>query len=198
MSRMTGHQHTDDANGSTRRLTYRDFVHFPDDGRRHELIDGKHYVTPTPNTRHQRLVTRLSKALGDYLEIHPVGEVFGVPLDCVLSLFDIIEPDVIFIANDQTDIVTKKNLRGAPALVVEINSPSTRRRDRRVKRDLYAKAGVREYWMIDPDANTVTVFRRTPQGEFPMVGTLTAASDNTLTTPLLPGFELRLPHYFRE
>lgn len=198
MSRMTGHQHTDDAYGSTRRLTYREFVHFPDDGRRHELIDGKHYVTPPPNIRHQRLVQRLARAVWACLDVHPVGELFCVPLDCVLSLFDIVEPDLLIIANDQTDIVTKKNLRGAPALVVEINSPSTRGRDRRVKRDLYARAGVREYWMIDPDASTVTVFRRTPQGEFPSVATLQAAAGDTLTTPFLPGFELKLLHYFRE
>lgn len=198
MSRMTGHQHTDDAHGSIRRLTYRDFVRFPDDGRRHELIDGKHYVTPPPNLRHQRLVQQLARALWNYLDLHPIGELFCVPVDCVLSFFDIVEPDLLIIANDQTAIVTKRNLRGAPALVVEVASPSTKRRDRRHKRDLYARAGVREYWMIDPDANSVTVFRRTPEGEFPIVATLQAAVGETLTTPLLPGFELKLSHYFRE
>jgi Uma2 family endonuclease len=198
MSRMTGHQHTDDAYGSTRRLTYRDFVHFPDDGRRHELIDGKHYVTPSPAIRHERLYMRLMKALMDYVEVHPIGELFGSRTDCVMSLFDVVVPDLLLITNDQARIITKKHLRGAPALVVEINSPSTRGRDRRSKRDLYARAGVREYWMIDPDANTVTVFRRPPQGEVPIAATHQATAGDTLTTPLLPGFELTLPHYFRE
>ncbi len=198
MSRMTGHQHTDDAHGSTRKLTYRDFVRFPDDGRRHELIDGKHYVTPSPAIRHERLYMRLTKALMDYVEVHPIGELFGSRTDCVMSLFDVVVPDLLLITNDQAGIITKRNVRGAPALVVEILSPSTRRRDRRLKRDLYARAGAREYWMIDPDANTVTVFRRTPEGEFPIIATLQATAGDTLTTPLLPGFELRLPHYFRE
>ena len=198
MSRMTGHQHTDDARGSARKLTYRDFVRFPDDGRRHELIDGKHYVTPPPSIRHQRLVMRLSMALQNYLEIHPIGEVFCVPVDCVLTFFDIVEPDLLIIANDQSAIVTKRNLRGAPALVVEINSPSTSRRDRREKRELYTREGVREYWIIDPDAGTITVFRRTPEGEFPVVATLHAATADSLTTPMLPGFALDLTHYFRE
>lgn len=198
MSRMTGHQHTDDAHGSTRRLTYRDFVRFPDDGRRHELIDGKHCVTPSPSFRHQRLVMRLARAFWDYLDLHPAGEMFCVPVDCVMSPFDIVVPDLLLIDNDQTDIVTKKNLRGAPALIAEINSPSTKSRDRRQKRELYARAGVREYWIIDPDANTVTVFRRTPEGEFPMVATLHATTADSLTTPMLPGFALELPHYFRE
>ncbi len=198
MSRMTGHQHTDDAHGSTRRLTYRDFVRFPDDGRRHELIVGTHYVTPAPSFRHGRLSMRLTKALFDYLDNHPVGELFSVPLDCVLSFFDIVEPDLLLITNDQVDIIARRNLRGVPALVVEINSPGTRQRDRRLKRDLYARAGAREYWMVDPDANTVTVFRRTTKGAFPKVATLRAAAGERLTSPLLPGFAMELRHYFRE
>lgn len=198
MSRMTGHQHTDDAHGSTRRLTYRDFVRFPDDGRRHELIDGKHYVTPSPSPRHQRLSLRLATTLANHLELHPIGEVFTARLDCVMTSSDVVEPDVVVITRDQTDIVGKKNVRGVPALTVEILSPSTRRNDRRLKRDLYARTGVREYWMIDPDANTVTVFRRTPQGAFPITATFQAAAGESLTTPLLPGFELALAHYFRD
>ena len=197
MSRMTGHQHTDDAHGPTRKLTYRDFVRFPDDGRRHELIDGKHYVTASPITRHARLCIRLVKPLADYLELHPIGEVFS-RLDCVMSFFDVVEPDVAVILNDQKQIITKKNVRGAPALVVEVASPSTSRRDRRQKRDLYTRKGVREYWIVNPDANTITVFRRTSQGEFPIVATLQAATGDTLTTALLPNFALDLTHYFRE
>ena len=87
---------------------------------------------------------------------------------------------------------------GAPALVVEIASPSTKRRDRRQKRDLYARAGVREYWIIDPDANTVTVFRRTPQGEFPVVANALRRGRRHLDDSPAAGFELKLSHYFRE
>jgi Uma2 family endonuclease len=198
MSRMTGHQHPDDSHGPTRKLTYRDFVRFPDDGQRHELIDGTHYVTPSPITRHARLCMRLIKPLADYLELHPIGEVFGARLDCVMSFFDVVEPDVAVILNDQKQIITKKNVRGAPALVAEVLSPGTSRRDRRQKRDLYAREGVREYWIIDPDDNVVTVFRRNTQGEFPIVATLQASAGETLTTPLLPDFALELSHYFRE
>ena len=198
MSRMTGHQHTDDAHGSARKLTYRDFVHFPDDGRRHELIDGKHYVTPLPATRHFQLSIRLILALGNFLESHPLGELCGTRFDCVMSLFDVVEPDVAVILNDQRHILTEPNIQGAPALVVEIASPATRRRDRRQKRDLYARAGVREYWIADPDLNSVTVFRRTPQGRLPTAETLSAEDGDSLTTPLLPGFTLNLSHYFRD
>lgn len=197
MRRMTGHQHMDDAFGSTRRLTYMDFRHFPRDGRRHELIDGRHYVT-APEFRHGVLTMRLTKAIFDHLDEHPVGELFSVPLDCILSFFDIVEPDLLLIANDQRGIITKRNLKGLPALVVEINSPSTRQRDRRIKRDLYARAGAREYWIIDPEANTVNVFRRSPKGAFPKVATLRAGSGKRLTSQVMPGFDLDLEHFFRD
>ena len=198
MGRMTGHQHTDDASGSRRKLTYEDFLLFPDDGRRHELIDGEHYVTPSPNTRHQRLSLRMTKALLDYMDQHPVGELFVAPYDVVMSPFDVVEPDLLLISSDQAALLTDTHLRGAPALVIEILSPGTRRRDRQLKRDLYGRAGVREYWMVDPKAATITVSRRDAAGDFPLVATLHASAGDSLTSPLLPGFVLPLPALLRD
>ncbi|OFW46876.1 MAG: hypothetical protein A3J29_20090 [Acidobacteria bacterium RIFCSPLOWO2_12_FULL_67_14b] len=195
---MTGHQHTDDARGSRRKLTYEDFLLFPDDGRRHELIDGEHYVTPSPNTRHQRLSLRMTKALLDYMDQHPVGELFVAPYDVVMSPFDVVEPDLLLISSDQAALLTDTHLRGAPALVIEILSPGTRRRDRQLKRDLYGRAGVREYWMVDPKAATITVSRRDAAGDFPLVATLHASAGDSLTSPLLPGFVLPLPALLRD
>ena len=87
------------------KLTYDDFLLFPDDGQRHELIDGEHYVTPSPNTAHQRIVGRLHLALGRYLETHPVGELFLAPFDVVFSQFDVVEPDLIYITAERRDSV---------------------------------------------------------------------------------------------
>ena len=108
MSRMTGHQHTDDARESTRKLTYADFLRFPypDGGRRHELIDGVHYVSPCPDFRHQTLQWRMALALGNYLEAMPIGIAVGAPMDCVLTMFDIVEPDLLVILDDQKKIIT--------------------------------------------------------------------------------------------
>ena len=109
------------------RLTYDDFVLFPDDGLRHEIIDGVHYVTPSPTRRHQRISRRLSFALESYLRAHPsAGEMFYAPFDVVMSNWDVVEPDLLVIAGDQQDILTEKNVQGAPALVIEILSPGTR------------------------------------------------------------------------
>ena len=92
------------------------------------------------------------------------------------------------------DILTEKNVQGAPALVVEIASPGTRRRDEQIKRQLFDRGGVREYWIVDPDAHIVRVFRRQPDGSLAAIAEL--ARETVLTTPLLPGLEIRLKELF--
>lgn len=179
------------------RLTYDDFVHFPDDGKRHELIDGVHYVTPSPNLGHQELVGRLHLAIGNFLVgRRHLGRVFLSPLDVVLSHYDVVEPDLLFVAGDQQRILTDANVQGPPALVIEILSRSTRKRDEGIKRRLFEEKGVREYWIVDPKGQRVTVFRRHDDGSFPRARDLHAGDAATLETPLLPGFELSIDDLF--
>ena len=178
------------------RLTYDDLARMPDDGMRHEIIDGVHYVTPSPVLRHQRIVGRLSLAIANYLEAHAdAGEVFGASVDTVLTRWDVVVPDVVFVAADQRSILTEPNIQGAPALVVEVLSPGTKQRDLGVKKDLFERGGVREYWVVDPKANTVTVYRRGAGG----LSNVQSLPDdaNVITTPLLPGFSLALEKLFR-
>ena len=180
------------------RLTYDDFLLLPDDGLRHEIIDGEHYVTPSPNLRHQDLALRLAVSLSNHLEDRPDrGRVFIAPFDVVFSFHDIVEPDVIFVAPDQLDVLTDKNIQGTPAMVVEILSPSTRKRDRQIKRTLYERAGVHEYWLVDPDLDVVTIHRRLADGSFPLAARLSAEGHDTLETPLLPGWSVALTRLFR-
>ena len=180
------------------RFTYDDFVLFPDDGKRHEIIDGEHYVTPSPNVRHQVLVGRLGFEIELYLRANPgTGHVFLSPLDVVLSHWDVVEPDVLFVAEDQPDILTEKNIQGAPALVVEVLSKSTRKRDAQIKRRLFERTGVREYWLVDPELDAVQVFRPSPEGKLARVVELTAEDGDVLTTPLLPGCQIALRELFR-
>ena len=180
------------------RFTYDDFVLFPDDGKRHEIIDGEHYVTPSPNLRHQRLVKRLMFEIELYLKANPSsGEVFLSPLDVVLSHWDVVEPDLLFVAGDQTEILTEKNIQGPPALVVEVMSKSTRKRDAQTKRRLFERTGVREYWLVDPELDTVQVFRPSPEGKLVRAVELTAEDGHVLTTPLLPGCAIDLRELFR-
>lgn len=188
------------AGSATTRLTYDDLLAmFPkDDGVHRELIGGEIFVTPSPVIRHQRLATRLAASLFNHLEAHrDQGEVFIARLDVVMTPYDVVEPDLLVVLGDQQDILNDKNVRGAPGLVVEILSPSTRKRDQTLKRQLFDREGVREYWMVDPDRNRVTVHRRAADGSFPLATTLDAGRGDTLSTPLLPGWSLSLDQLFR-
>ena len=180
------------------KLTYDDFLLFPDDGKRHELIDGEHYVTPSPSRKHQAVVWNLAGIIAPYLESHPVGRAFVAPFDVIFSDFDVVEPDVLFISKARLEeVLTTKNVRGAPNLVVEIASRSTRSRDETLKRKLYERFGVEEYWVIEPDDDTIVVYKYGDQGyrrEFD----LAATRGDTLTTPLLPGLQLPLDRIFKD
>lgn len=184
---------------SQRKLTYADFLLFPDDGRRHELINGVHYVTPSPNLGHQELVGRLYLAIGNFLATRRhLGRVFLSPLDVVMSDYDVVEPDLLFVAGDQQAILTEANVQGPPALVVEVLSPGTRRRDEGIKRRLFDEKGVREYWLVDPKGRRVSVCRRAADGSLPMIASLDTDSNADLTSPLLPGFSLAVATLFAE
>lgn len=178
---------------SSTKLTYADLLLLPDDGLRHEIIDGAHYVTASPATRHQRISLELSYLLKDYLENHPLGELFVAPYDVLLSFHDIVVPDLIYVSKERARFVTEKNLQGAPDLVIEILSPSTRPRDERLKRALYERVGVNEYWLVDPDQDLVKVYRRA--GET-FIDPVEYSGSDMLTSPLLPGFELSLARLF--
>jgi Uma2 family endonuclease len=180
------------------KLTYDDFVLFPDDGKRHELIDGEHYVTPCPYTKHQRLVGTLHWLIRSYLEVHSIGEIFTAPFDVVFSNFDVVEPDLLYMSKARAaQVLTPKHVTGAPELVVEIGSKSTRKRDETIKRRLYERFGVSEYWIIDPEIDTIKVLRLSgPQ--FEPVSELTLEAGDVLTTPLLPGLQMPLATIFKE
>lgn len=177
------------------KLTYDDLLRLPDDDLRHELIDGAHYVTPAPVTKHQRISRELLHLLVQFLKEHPLGEVFAAPFDVVLSTYDVVEPDLVYLSNERGPLLTEQNLQGPPDLVVEILSPGTSRRDLGLKRDLYQRAGVLEYWIVDPDRDEVTVDRRIDE-RFGAPEALSKASADVVTTPLLPGLTIPLVRIF--
>ena len=178
------------------KFTYEDFVNFPDDGKRHEIIDGEHYVTPSPNTKHQRIVVNLTGLLYAHLTRHPHGHLFVAPFDIVFSDLDVVEPDVLYISRERAGVVlTDQHVRGAPDLVVEILSPSTRKTDELTKRKLYERFGVLEYWVVDPELDAIKIDRRI-EGAFVRVSELSVEHDDVLTTPLLPELSVRLADVF--
>jgi Uma2 family endonuclease len=178
-----------------RKLTYNDYARIPDDGKRHEVIDGEHYVTPAPSLWHQRLIARFFRWLDGFVFRNGLGEVLFTPCDVVLSWNDVVQPDLLFISKERAGIAGKENIRGAPELVVEVLSKSTRRLDEHVKLRLYERFGVREYWIVDGFRMAVSVYRLS-DGVFHLAFELSAGAGDVLTTPLLPGLEIPLAEIF--
>ena len=194
---MSGSNDIDPA-GRTAKLTYDDFLLFPDDGQRHELIDGEHYVTPSPNIRHQDISGRLHLLIGTWLMEHPVGRIFYAPLDVLFSRFDVVEPDLIYVSNERAaELLAGQHVTGAPDIVVEIGSPGTRKRDETIKRQLYDRGSVVEYWVIDPETDVIRVYRR-DGGRCGRTIELSREAGDVLATPLLLGLEIPLSRVFPE
>jgi Uma2 family endonuclease len=166
----------------------------PEDGKRREIINGDMFVTPSPNLKHQRISQNLNFAILKYLQKNPIGEVFTSPLDVILSDFDVLEPDLLLVLKERREIL-KNWVEGAPDLAIEILSPSTAQRDRGLKLMAYARFGVREYWIVDPDPKTIEVYRLTSQGyELSRV----FQNHEMLISALLPDFALLLEGVFEQ
>ena len=141
-------------------ITWRDVLEMPEDGKRYEAIGGELYVTPAPSRRHQRASVLLLVELHRLLEEPGYGEVYAAPFGVEHpQTGEGVQPDLLFVVRDRLHVVGEDWIRGAPDLVVEILSPTTRRRDRTVKLDFYHRLGVVEYWVVDPDGELVEVWR---------------------------------------
>jgi Uma2 family endonuclease len=137
------------------KLTYADYVAIPSDGRRHEIIDGEHFVNPAPNLYHQHVSRHLQHQLFTAIEIQGLGIVINAPVDLQLGQHDIVQPDLVVVTLAKKSILTPSKIKGAPDLVVEILSPSNTKYDTEIKRALYERSGVPEYWIVDPDEHSV-------------------------------------------
>ncbi|MFW5786140.1 MAG: Uma2 family endonuclease [bacterium] len=147
------------------KLTYEDLQRIPeDDPYRHEILDGMHVASPSPAYRHQAISRRMQYQLYEQIEIAGKGDVVYAPADVELGVYDVVEPDIYVILSEHRDRVLPTHLRGVPDLVIEILSPSTASRDRGLKRERYEVLGVPEYWIVDPDAEIVEVYRQDTTG----------------------------------
>ncbi len=170
-------------------LNYKDYCLLPNDGKRYEIIDGELFVSPSPETLHQLIVTRLTIRLGQYIEQRHLGKIFTAPFDVILSHHDIVQPDVLYVSRARDSIVTDKNVQGAPNLVIEVLSKNTAEADRTTKLKLYARSGVAEYWIIDPKRPSAVIYRRQEAG-LDLISEL--GPGDSLASPLFPDFNLPL------
>ena len=175
------------------KYTYAEYCALPETGPRYQLLEGELVMSPAPSLRHQEIVGRLYAALLAFVAPRSLGKVFVAPVDVILSDHDVPQPDVMFVSSGRSAILVAEGIRGAPDLCVEVLSRSTAAQDRGPKRTLYARHGVVEYWIVDPDANTAEIYRLQENAEAPL---LKLSSGETLATLLLPEFSLNLRHVF--
>ena len=177
--------------------TYEEFMALPEGGLlRYEIIDGELTRTPAPNTRHQEISGNLFRIISTFLHGNPgSGKVFSAPYDVILSHDPLraVEPDLAVVSKERRSLIGEKNIEGAPDLLVEILSEGTEKRDRREKFSLYERSGVPEYWIVDPDTETVQVFRLSGRkysspAEF--------RKNDALSSPLFPGLSIPLSEIF--
>jgi Uma2 family endonuclease len=141
------------------KLVADDYWHLPEDGKRYELLDGGLNVIATPNRRHQRVSHLLEGYLTSGLEKRGLGEVYSAPLAVILDDHSVVEPDLLYVSKERSHILADRGIEGAPDLVIEILSPSSRRTDAHTKSKLYARTGVRHYWIADPELDRLELYR---------------------------------------
>ncbi len=176
------------------KFNYYDYTLLPED-KRYELIEGDLFMTLSPITLHQLVSMRLEHALSDHVHKKKSGLILVAPIDVVLSDEDVVQPDILFISRERKGIVGEKNIQGAPDLVVEILSPTTADRDLVIKKKLYAKFAVKEYWICNPSAKTVEVMTWTDKG----FKTVQVYPENGIVrSEILPDFSVPVSPLFEE
>jgi Uma2 family endonuclease len=174
-------------------LTVEDYRATPE-GSRYQLIEGELFMAPAPNMFHQSISGRIYRLLADFVERHSLGEIYYAPCDVYLSDHDVVQPDVLFVARANLGILREDGVHGAPDLVIEVLSPATAQLDKKSKRRIYARAGVKEMWLVDPLLLQIQVydFARDPAKPVRLV-----EEDETFTTALLPGLAISAAEIFK-
>jgi len=175
------------------RFTYEEYRALPETGPHYQLVDGDLIMSPSPTFWHQEMLMRLATELRVVAERTGAGKVLCAPLDVILSDEDVFQPDIVFVSRARKAVIANDGIRGIPDLCVEVLSSSTRDLDLKTKRRQYARYGLPELWIVDPDAKALQVFRLQEDPNNPAAA-LTAK--DTLTTPLLPGFSMTLDKLF--
>ena len=182
------------ANVNATILTYEDYRNVPGD-ERYELLDGELVMIAAPNIAHQIVSDDLFLLLQNFVKRNKLGRMFSAPTDVVLSDINVVQPDLTFVSKGRMSIVGRKNIRGAPDLVVEVLSSSNPDRDLVRKRDIYARHGVGEYWIADPDARSIRVMVL-EDGAYRVVGEY--ETGDVLASRTLEGLDLNVGEVFAE
>jgi len=168
-------------------LTVEDYRLLPEGGPRYQLIEGDLFMALAPNRYHQDVSQNITLLLGKYLEKHPIGKLYAAPFDVYFDEINVHQPDVVFVSNRNKSILTYAGAEGAPDLLVEILSPKTAELDKKPKRRVFARSGVNELWIIDPEAKLVHVYFLQKDAERPAA---THSEKDTFASPHFPGLKI--------
>ena len=172
-------------------FTYEDLKSWEPDNYRHEIIEGEHFMSPSPSIYHQEIIRKLTIQLSRYVEKKSLGRIFVSPVDVVFHETDACVPDLVFVSNENAAIIKEENIQGAPDLLIEILSPSSKKRDRELKYKRYAYYGVKEYWIVDPENQLVEIYDLTANELLKVV-----PKNQKLSTPIFMGLNLELKTIF--
>ncbi|MBI5395579.1 MAG: Uma2 family endonuclease [Verrucomicrobia bacterium] len=177
----------------TELLTVADYCALPEGGPRYQLIEGELYMAPAPNRYHQEICGNLYLILRNYLAAHPGGVLYAAPLDLYLSEFDVFQPDLVFVSKANRSILADDGVRGVPDLVIEVLSPATAQLDKRSKRKIYARHGVKELWLVDPILLQIHVYDlvRSPEKAARVL-----EEDGSFESPFFTGLTIRARDVF--
>jgi Uma2 family endonuclease len=173
--------------------TYDAYAALPDDGKRYEIAQGVLIMTPAPEPGDQRISREISFCLYEHIMTRKLGEVLYAPVDVVLSEEDTFQPDVLVILNEHLERIQEKLVAGAPDLVVEIISPGSLLNDRVTKKLAYERAGIPEYWLVDPEKKTVEVFVL-ENGAYTSLGLF--KGEQQLQSRIVPEMSVPVAHFF--
>ena len=172
-----------------------DYEEMPEGPPYHQVIEGNLVMSPSPTLHFiKKLFLKIASLINQFLETNPIGEVFAAPLDVFLDDINIYQPDVIFISKRRLDIITEKGIEGAPDLAIEILSPSTARLDKGIKRKQFARHGVKELWLVDPETRTIEVYLLNKDAERPSA---THGEKATFESSVLPGLRISAATVFK-
>ena len=169
-------------------LTVEDYRLLPDAGPRYQLIEGDLYMAPAPNRYHQEISLNITLLLGKYLEKHPIGKLYTAPFDVYFDEINVHQPDLVFVSKKNRSVLTYAGAEGAPDFLVEILSPKTAELDKKPKRRVFARSGVKELWIIDPETKLIHVYYLQKDAERPAA---TYAEAYTFTSPHFPGLKIK-------
>lgn len=178
------------------KLTYEDYRNAPESEReRYELLEGELVMVPSPKEYHQRISRNLGFILHGFVKQHDLGFIYYAPFDVILDEYTVFQPDILFVSKERSEIIVEEGIRGAPDLVIEILSEATAERDRTYKKTLYARYGVKEYWLVDPATKTIEVLELHEQG-FERIALCFLEKGAVLESPLLAGLSIDVAEVF--